>query len=71
MNESKSIRKLLPYGAIKKISEISKTPYSTVNAVIDGKIENEKVYKAIEKVLKQEQVRATRIKALKTKLLIK
>lgn len=71
MNETKSIRQLLPYGAIKKISELTKTPYSTVNSVIDGKLVNEKVYKAIERMLKKEEEKMQRISNMKSRLFIK
>lgn len=43
MNKVKTIREQLPYGAIKRISAKTKTPYHTVNAVIDGKLNNKAV----------------------------
>jgi prefoldin subunit 5 len=47
MSKGANIRQVLPYGAIKRVSEKLRIPYVTVNAVIDGKVKNKEVLIAL------------------------
>lgn len=69
MSNAKNIRDLLPYGAIKRVSEKTNSPYWLVNAVIDNKATNETVLKALKAEISAAQKQAQRIDKLRASII--
>lgn len=65
MEKTKELRALLPYGAIKRVSEKLQIPYVSVNAVIDGKMKNIQVLSELGKEIKAEQKRQQKAQQLR------
>lgn len=69
MKQQTTIREQLPHGAIKRIAGKTGTSPATVNRVIDGKSDNEKVMAAIAKEIQNAKRKRERLEKLRASIL--